>query len=125
MSDGNFINPDDFGMFELDPSEVAFQITFFAGFDDAPVKMKSLADRVICHFRTKYDDCSLQRPGNNSGFGMGQKRHFFRRECTTTRTINTVKFHLKINRSCRQREGADLSTFSPLRQQTGSAECGD
>ena len=26
-------------MFELDPSELAFQITFFAGFDVAPVKL--------------------------------------------------------------------------------------
>ena len=47
MADGNLINPNDFDMFELDPSELAFQITFFAGFDDAPVKMKIVADRVI------------------------------------------------------------------------------
>ena len=43
MTNGNFINPNDFDMFELDRSELVFQITFST--DDAPVKMEILADR--------------------------------------------------------------------------------
>ena len=96
MADGNFINPNDFDMFELEPSELAFQITFFAGFDDAPVKMKILADRVNCHFRAKFDDRSLQCLAD-AGFGMEQKRLFFLRKALITRAINMVKFHLKID----------------------------
>ena len=56
MADGNLINPNAFDMFELDPSELAFQITFFAGFDDAPVKMKILADRVNSHSQREHDN---------------------------------------------------------------------
>ena len=41
-------------MFELDPSELAFQIMFFVGVDNAPVKLKILADRVNSHFWTKF-----------------------------------------------------------------------
>ncbi|NMD88831.1 hypothetical protein HF882_19785 [Victivallis vadensis] len=89
MTDGDFINSNVLDMLEFDLFELAFQVTFFTGFDDAPVKMKILADRANGHFRTKFDDRSLQRLGN-SGFGMGQKRQYFHRESSTTWTINTV-----------------------------------
>lgn len=62
----------DFDMFELDPSELAFRITVFAGFDDASVKMEILSDRVNGHFRTKFDDRSLQCLVKESACQRGQ-----------------------------------------------------
>ncbi len=112
--DGKTLLPhetNDFDMFEFDPSELAFQIMFFAGFDDAPVKMKIVADRVNCHFRAKFEDRSLQCL-RNSGFWMGQKRQFFHRKALTTRTIYTVKFHLKIN--FHASIGQSLNTSCPV-----------
>lgn len=96
MTDGNFINLNDFDMFELDSSELVFRITLFAGLADAPSKMEILADCVNCHSRMKFDGRSLQCLAD-AGFGMEQKRLFFLRMALITRTINMVKFHLKID----------------------------